>query len=369
MRSPEAAGIRAINMEAKAPILARERRNFAFFDTLPDDKPAGLDVELVRALRYLTPLFEFSGACAGCGETPYLRLLTRALRRPFARGQCRPAVRPSTGAIYAPTPWSVNETGVARPGPIRSSRTTPGAGSAWLSLDQRRGGDGAPACLGSRAARVGARSRRARRTAGRPGGGRAQRAKSRRSRRIEVPCPIRSPVTCARSRAPRARERVVRGGWVGLRHRLRRSRSRACLSGTSTSSCSTPRCIRTGGQPRSRLRAVAWPSLRPAASGRKKDLRPDGNGLRKRLRGASPMGASSQQTMDALLEAEAHDGPSLIIAYHHCIAHGINMRFGMRQQKLAVECVGTGRSIASSHQQPAGTGRNSCSTRKPRRFR
>jgi pyruvate-ferredoxin/flavodoxin oxidoreductase len=50
------------------------------------------------------------------------------------------------------------------------------------------------------------------------------------------------------------------------------------------------------------------------------------------------MGASAQQTMDAFLEAEAHDGPSLIIAYSHCIAHGIDMRFGMRQQKLAVEC-------------------------------
>jgi pyruvate-ferredoxin/flavodoxin oxidoreductase len=49
------------------------------------------------------------------------------------------------------------------------------------------------------------------------------------------------------------------------------------------------------------------------------------------------MGASSQQTMDAFLEAEAYDGPSIIIAYSHCIAHGINMRFGMRQQKLAVE--------------------------------
>ena len=50
------------------------------------------------------------------------------------------------------------------------------------------------------------------------------------------------------------------------------------------------------------------------------------------------MGASPQQTVDAFLEAEAHDGPSLIIAYSHCIAHGINMRFGMRQQKLASEC-------------------------------
>ena len=50
------------------------------------------------------------------------------------------------------------------------------------------------------------------------------------------------------------------------------------------------------------------------------------------------MGASPQQTLDAFLEAEAHDGPSLIIAYSHCIAHGINMRYGMRQQKLAVDC-------------------------------
>jgi pyruvate-ferredoxin/flavodoxin oxidoreductase len=50
------------------------------------------------------------------------------------------------------------------------------------------------------------------------------------------------------------------------------------------------------------------------------------------------MGASPQQTVEAFLEAEEYDGPSLVIAYSHCIAHGINMRFGMRQQKLAVDC-------------------------------
>jgi pyruvate-ferredoxin/flavodoxin oxidoreductase len=50
------------------------------------------------------------------------------------------------------------------------------------------------------------------------------------------------------------------------------------------------------------------------------------------------MGASAQQTLDAFLEAEAYDGPSIIIAYGHCIAHGIDMRLGMRQQKLAVDC-------------------------------
>jgi pyruvate-ferredoxin/flavodoxin oxidoreductase len=50
------------------------------------------------------------------------------------------------------------------------------------------------------------------------------------------------------------------------------------------------------------------------------------------------MGASAQQTLDALAEAEAYDGPSLVIAYSHCIAHGIDMKYGLRQQKLAVEC-------------------------------
>ena len=77
------------------------------------------------------------------------------------------------------------------------------------------------------------------------------------------------------------------------------------------------------------------------------------------------MGASSQQTVDAFLEAEAHDGPSLIIAYSHCIAHGINMRFGMRQQKLAVDCG----HWPLYRYRPASGGprraRSSCSTRRP----
>ena len=72
--------------------------------------------------------------------------------------------------------------------------------------------------------------------------------------------------------------------------------------------------------------------------GRKKDLGLMAMTLRQRLRGQVAMGAAAQQTLEAFLEAEAYDGPSLIIAYSHCIAHGIDMRYGMQQQKLAVEC-------------------------------
>ena len=109
-RSLESAGVRAINMEARAPLLERERRNLAFFNALPDNKPAGLDASLVRGMQYLTPLFEYSGACGGCGETPYLRLLTQLFGD-------RLLVANATGcsSIYGgnlpTTPWTTNAEG------------------------------------------------------------------------------------------------------------------------------------------------------------------------------------------------------------------------------------------------------------------
>jgi pyruvate-ferredoxin/flavodoxin oxidoreductase len=77
-RDSTAGGLRAINMAPKAPILEQERRNLAFFETLPDNRPHEVDATRVRGLQYLTPLFEYPGACAGCGETPYLRLLSQS---------------------------------------------------------------------------------------------------------------------------------------------------------------------------------------------------------------------------------------------------------------------------------------------------
>src|SRR4051812_9490645 len=109
-KSLEAAGTRAINMTAKAPLLERERSNLAFFDTLPENVPGRVDASLVRGVQYLTPLFEYSGACAGCGETPYLRLLSQLFGD-------RLLVANATGcsSIYGgnlpTTPWSVNAGG------------------------------------------------------------------------------------------------------------------------------------------------------------------------------------------------------------------------------------------------------------------
>ena len=76
-KSKEKAAKRAINMQPKAPILERAKTNTEFFETLPVNNRGRVDFSTVRGVQYLEPLFEFSGACAGCGETPYLKLLSQ----------------------------------------------------------------------------------------------------------------------------------------------------------------------------------------------------------------------------------------------------------------------------------------------------
>ena len=343
MRSLEAAGIRAINMEAKAPILERERRNLAFFDTLPDNKPAGLDAALVRGAQYLTPLFEFSGACAGCGETPYLRLLTQLFGD-------RLLVANATGcsSIYGgnlpTTPWSVNKQGrgPAWANSLFEDNAEFGLGFR-LSLDKQR--EEAERLLATLAPQLGpARVRElldapqvsqdGRRRAARSRGG----ARARCCERLADPAAHRLR-TIAKHLVRKSVWIVGGDGWAydigygGLDHVLASGRNVNILV------LDTEVYSNTGGQAsKATPRGGVAKFAAGGKQGRKKDL-----GLMAVAYGnvyvaQIAMGASAQQTMDAFLEAEAHDGPSLIIAYSHCIAHGINMRFGMRQQKLAVDC-------------------------------
>ncbi len=341
VRSPEAAGVRAINMEAKAPILERERANLEFFDSLPDNKPMGLDATLVRGAQYLTPLFEFSGACAGCGETPYLRLLTQLFGD-------RLLVANATGcsSIYGgnlpTTPWSVNKEG---------------RGPAWAnSLFE----DNAEFGLGFRVSLDTQRDEAERLlVALTPSSGRLKFARCSRPLRLRRLKSTHSGIASRRSSRtlltltnPAARrlrtftKHLVRksvwivggDGWAydigygGLDHVLASGRNVNILV------LDTEVYSNTGGQA---SKATPRGGVAKFAAGGKGSAKKDlglmavayGNVYVAQI----AMGASSQQTMDAFLEAEAHDGPSIIIAYSHCIAHGINMRFGMRQQKLAVE--------------------------------
>ena len=342
VRSLEAAGTRAINMGAKAPILERERKNLAFFDTLPDNKPAGLDGELVRGAQYLTPLFEFSGACAGCGETPYLRLLTQLFGD-------RLLVANATGcsSIYGgnlpTTPWSVNREGrgPAWSNSLFEDNAEFGLGFR-LSLDKHR--EEAEHLLARLAPQLGQALVRevldARQVT-------QEEVDAQRNRvaALEQTLDALNDSTSKRLRTitkhlVRKSVWIVGGdGWAydigygGLDHVLASGRNVNILV------LDTEVYSNTGGQAsKATPRGGVAKFAAGGKQGRKKDL-----GLMAVAYGnvyvaQIAMGASSQQTMDAFLEAEAHDGPSLIIAYSHCIAHGINMRYGMRQQKLAVEC-------------------------------
>ena len=99
---------KAINMGPIGPTLDQERRNIEFFESVPFNDRSTVNFSMVHGAQFLEPLFEFSGACAGCGETPYIRLMTQLFGD-------RLLVANATGctSIYGgnlpTTPWSVNE--------------------------------------------------------------------------------------------------------------------------------------------------------------------------------------------------------------------------------------------------------------------
>src|ERR1019366_6474900 len=108
--SPVEPGVKAINMKPKSPLVEAARANSAFFENLPMNDRARVDFANVRGVQFLQPLFEFSGACAGCGETPYIKLLSQLFGD-------RMMVANATGcsSIYGAnlpvTPWTRNEEG------------------------------------------------------------------------------------------------------------------------------------------------------------------------------------------------------------------------------------------------------------------
>jgi pyruvate-ferredoxin/flavodoxin oxidoreductase len=329
-------------MEPKAPILERERANTAFFATLPDNRLADVEGSLVRGLQYMTPLFEYSGACAGCGETPYLRLLTQLFGD-------RLLVANATGcsSIYGgnlpTTPWAVNREGrgPAWANSLFEDNAEFGLGFR-LSLDKHR--EQAETLLHALAPQLGD-ARVAEMLTARQFTQDDVDAQRRRLAALEMDLAAMTDVRAGALRTlaghlVRRSVWIVGGdGWAydigygGLDHVLASGRNVNILV------LDTEVYSNTGGQaskatPRGAVAKFAAAGKR----GRKKDL-----GLMAIAYGnvyvaQIAMGASAQQTVDALLEAEAHDGPSIVIAYSHCIAHGINMRFGMRQQKLAVDC-------------------------------
>jgi pyruvate-ferredoxin/flavodoxin oxidoreductase len=323
------------------PIREQERDNWEFFQTLPIADRAQINLRTLKNTQLLEPLFEFSLACTGCGETPYVKLLTQLFGD-------RLMVANATGcsSIYGgnlpTTPWAANKDGR---GPSWSNSLFEdnaefGLGFR-LTLDKQ--GEYARELLPQLANLLGESL-----VTGLLGADQSTEAGIKEQReRVSM---LKQRLQGVKD--PRARDMlsladmlvsksvwIVGGdGWAydigygGLDHVLAMGRKVNMLV------LDTEVYSNTGGQSSKSTPRAAVAKF--AANGKgmpKKDL-----GLIAMSYGyvyvaRVAMGASDQQTLNAFLEADAHEGPSLIIAYSHCINHGIDMRKGLEQQKLAVQ--------------------------------
>ena len=331
---------KAINLAQREPLVAAERDNIAFFETLPVNDRSRVDFGTVRGTQYLEPLFEFSSACAGCGETPYIKLLSQLFGD-------RLMVANATGcsSIYGgnlpTTPWTTDANG---------------RGPAWSnSLFE----DAAEFGLGFRLAADGHRELARRRLTElrdvvgaelvdeileapqlRESELRTQRERvAELMRRLDgLDGPAVTDLVSVVDHLVRRSVWIVGGdGWAydigsgGLDHVLATGRNVNVLV------LDTEVYSNTGGQmsKSTPLGAVA----KFATAGKtvpKKDIALQAIAYGNVYVARVAMGSDPQQTLEAFREAEAYDGPSLIIAYSHCIAHGIKMQDGLDQQYRAV---------------------------------
>ena len=332
---------KAINMALQNPLRETEAANWEFFLTLPEIDRTAISLGTIKNSQLLEPLFEFSGACAGCGETPYVKLMSQLFGD-------RAIIANATGcsSIYGgnlpTTPYTFNKDGrgPAWSNSLFEDNAEFGLGFR-LTLDKQLeyAGDILPTFaveLGQdlvdgllkadQSTDLGIRQQR---------------------ERVEV---LKQKLSSsknpeAKNLAAVADSFVKKSVWIlggdgwaydigygGLDHVLSTGRNVNLLV------LDTEVYSNTGGQaskstPRG---AVA----RFAASGKglsKKDL-----GLMAIAYGyvyvaRVAMGYSDLHTLKAFIEAESYNGPSIIIAYSHCISHGIDMAKGLEQQKLAVQ--------------------------------
>jgi pyruvate-ferredoxin/flavodoxin oxidoreductase len=331
-------------MTDKRPVLEQERVNIDFFESLAWNDRAAVDFSSVRGAQFLQPLFEFSGACAGCGETPYVRLLSQLFGP-------RLIVANATGcsSIYGgnlpTTPWAKNDEGS---GPAWSNSLF--EDNAEFGLGMRIAADHHMTIakelvtalkdeIGNELAdhlvhagqRVGSEIRRQRR-----------RVRMLRKRLEELTARHENPKATALlsivDHLVRRSIWLVGGdGWAydigsgGLDHVLASGRNVNVLV------MDTEVYSNTGGQ-MSKATPLGAAAKFASAGKRigKKDLAlqtiANGNVYVAQV----AMGANPQQTLLAMREAEEYNGPSLILAYSHCIAHGYDLKDGLRQQQLAV---------------------------------
>jgi len=334
-------GRKAINLAPQPPIREREKANWNYFTSLPEVDRTQLSIRSVKNSQLLEPLFEFSGACAGCGETPYIKLLTQLFGD-------RIVVANATGcsSIYGgnlpTTPWAKNKDGrgPAWSNSLFEDNAEFGFGMR-LTVDKQL--EYARELLPKFAATVGEQLVDGLLNADQSSeaGIKAQRERvgMLKQRLQGVDDPAARDLLSLADILTRKSVWILGGdGWAydigygGLDHVLASGRNINVLV------LDTEVYSNTGGQASKSTPRAAVAKF--AAKGKdvpKKDLGMIAMAYGYIYVARIAMGASDQQTLNAFLEADAYDGPSLIIAYSHCIAHGYDLRKGLEQQKLAVQ--------------------------------
>ncbi|MCL6582231.1 MAG: pyruvate:ferredoxin (flavodoxin) oxidoreductase [bacterium] len=332
--------LRAINLYPQLPRREEEAKNYEFFLSIPDPDRTRINISTVKGVQFLQPLFEYSGACAGCGETQYLRLISQLFGD-------RAVIGNATGcsSIYGgnlpTTPWTKNSEGrgPAWNNPLFEDNAEFGFGLR-LAIDKHT--QQARALLQRLAGKVGDRLASAILEA--PQNNEREIADQR--ERVKV---LREKLKLLQSPEVRHLESladylvkkvvwIVGGdGWAydidfdGLDHVLAAKRNVNLLV------LDTEVYSNTGGQMSKATPRAAVAKF--AAGGKylpKKDLAMMAMSYGYVYVAKVAFGADDQQTVKALVEAEQYDGPSMIIAYCHCIGQGINTSLALTNQKAAV---------------------------------
>ncbi|OQW94967.1 MAG: pyruvate:ferredoxin (flavodoxin) oxidoreductase [Beggiatoa sp. IS2] len=340
-KSLQQSGVKAINMKSKDPILADERYNIDFFESLPVNDRSRVDFSSIRGVQFLEPTFEFPGSCGGCGETAYIKLMSQLFGD-------RLIVANATGcsSIYGgnlpTTPWSKNSEGR---GPAWSNSLF--EDNAEFGFGFRLTADKHLSVAHQLATEM-----------------QAELGEQLVHDLIHAPQKSESEIRVQRGRVAELKAKlskmnsdkaksllsivdhfVRRSVWVlggdgwaydigsaGVDHVLASGRD------VNIMVMDTEVYSNTGGQmsKSTPLGAVA----KFAAAGKmvgKKDIALQAISYGNVYVARIAMGSNPQQALLAMREAEAYPGPSLILAYCHCIAHGINMQHGLLQQGLAVD--------------------------------
>ncbi len=334
-------GKRALNMSPQPPLRETEVDNWNYYLNIPDFDRNSINLKLIKEQQLQVPLFEFSGACSGCGETPYIKLMTQLFGDRLVIGNAT-GCSSIYGGNLPTTPYTTNAKGL---GPAWSNSlfedTAEFALGFRISIDKQR--QYACELLKRVASEIGETLTNEILDASQSHEPEIFEQRKRvsilKDKLSQMDSPdARNLLSVADMLVKKSVWGVGGDGWAydigygGVDHITAGNKNVNLLV------LDTEVYSNTGGQASKATPKAAVAKF--ASAGRtmtKKDLGMISMSYGNAYVASVAFGARDEQTLKAFLEAEAYNGPSLIIAYCHCIAHGINMSMALDNQKAAVD--------------------------------